>query len=381
MSKKITLILIFNIFSFVVANSQCSDGRANFTVQGNPYYPCCANFNAVNYGGIWNYGDGSSPSSQGSHCFPSNQLYTISYTYNGCTTTQTYNASGSGCTPITPVCNLQSHYCGDSGYAYFYENNRWEGDLYIFERRTKHIFRDRSLGGSHSNQWSYVMYHFNGWGPATQTAEYSTDTDLTIEEDWLVTYNWNTGEWTNISNRKGIICLTISNSQCANQICTNDCEEGLVGGNEEVLALKKANNEAKKGSIVYPNIMKNASNFDLQLLNESIKKPQNSLEIIEAISKTKPQINGKQVNNSFILYPNPIKSGSDLSVQLLFENDKAGISYIAKVLDITGKIMSSTVINADISNISTKGLSKGVYILAVSNENGEIKQRKKLVVN
>jgi Secretion system C-terminal sorting domain len=386
MFRQITLALMLNILFLITSQAQsCPDNRANFTIQGNPYYPCCANFTTNNYGGIFTYNDGSSPSKQGSHCFPSSGLYTVSYTYNGCTTSQTYNASGSGCSPITP-CTLQAHFCGDSNYSYFYENNRWEFPLYIFERHSKQIVRDISLGGNHSNQWSYVRYDFNGWGLGTPTAKYSTDNDLTTEEYWFVTYNWNTGAWTNLSYRDVDICLTISNSQCANQICINDCEEGLIGGSEDVLALKKANNKAQDNEAqlsykIYANFVERGSNFGLQLSNESMKEPQNSLEIIEAISKTMPPMNNKYAQNEFILYPNPIKSGSNLNIQLPFDNNKIGIKYVAKIIDVTGKMMSSTFIYTGLSNILTEGLTKGVYILAVSDENGEVKQRKKIVVN
>lgn len=79
-----------------------------------------------------------------------------------------------------------------------------------------------------------------------------------------------------------------------------------------------------------------------------------------------PDILGENKNN-VILYPNPVKQGSELKVTFKSRNDKISIS----ILNSLGQkilIMNESSINGFV-NINTQSLKSGFYIISISDEN------------
>ena len=68
------------------------------------------------------------------------------------------------------------------------------------------------------------------------------------------------------------------------------------------------------------------------------------------------------MNNGFNIFPNP--NSNILNIKFPFK--KLGLSNY-KVIDVNGSIISSGVINSELSNIDMSSYSEGTYILTITN--------------
>ena len=82
-------------------------------------------------------------------------------------------------------------------------------------------------------------------------------------------------------------------------------------------------------------------------------------------------INQNTTSTTTMLYPNPATD----SVTITTATDQS----MVKVIDVTGKLVYSTLINNQ-GSIDTSAFANGVYFVQISNENQPL-QTKKLVVN
>jgi hypothetical protein len=75
------------------------------------------------------------------------------------------------------------------------------------------------------------------------------------------------------------------------------------------------------------------------------------------------------VNNEFLVYPNPVKSGTLVHLN--------AVAKQVDVFDITGKLIQS---GMNTSSVETGGMNRGVYLMRIQSEKGKI-QINKLIVN
>jgi hypothetical protein len=285
-------------------NAQCTGNPADFTYQTNPYYKCCANFNACNYGGSWNYGDGSQPTTTGSHCFPANGSYTVSYTYGGDVSYQTISVNGYGCVPVPPVCNLVPSYC-------LTNYTSWQTGLWSYAGND--TYSDLSSGGSHSTSWVVTFATHNG-----DVTEVFSGSQISCFYFSTWTIDWNAWSFVHTYKYVSKVCMTISNASCTRATCSPSCALPLKGGGGEELAmLAVKSNMLATPTLLYPNPIGKGQNTTINIAKFNLES---SFRVSIA------DMSGRLIREEQLMSPQTSLRTENMSSGLylisIFENDK-----------------------------------------------------------